>query len=104
MRLLVGSLLLLEELGEELLIGDMSILGSSPSILLSFGIQCLSSESLLGDESLDLWRLVESLLDLLLRVLLLDLLLNLSGDNVLSDIVFLSKDESSSDLLGSLGS
>ena len=91
--LLVGSLLLLEVLGEELLVSDVSLLGGLPGVNLALLEESLSSDSLLGDESLDLRGLVEGLVALL----------DLSADNELGDIVDLSKSISLSDLTGSLG-
>jgi hypothetical protein len=52
---LLGSLLLLEVLREELLVGDVSLLTSLPSVLLDLLIDRLSSDSLFGNESLDVW-------------------------------------------------
>merc|ERR1719240_131634 len=103
MRLLVSSLLLLEEFRKQLLVCNMSLLGGSPLVLLRLGIQFLSSKSLLCDQSLNLWRFVESFFDLGgIIALLLHLLLNGSGNNVLSDIILLSEGECSSDVIGSL--
>jgi hypothetical protein len=76
----VLSLLLLDVLGENLV-----VLGSVFSLLLeafdlaSLG-ENLSSESLLGNESLDLGRLVEGLITLL----------DFTSNNVLSNVVCLS--------------
>ena len=95
MGLLGGSLLLLQVLGEELLVGDGGLLGFNPSLLLDSLVHNLSSDSLLGDESLDAWRLVEGLVTSL----------DLSSNNVLSDIILsLSENESLSDVVGSLWS
>lgn len=91
------GLLLLQELREELLISNMSLLGSLPVGLLLVLVLNLSSDSLLGNESLDLWGLVEGLV----RSLLLG---ELSSNNVLGNIVLLSKGEGSSDGVGSLWS
>jgi hypothetical protein len=97
---LIGGLLLLEVLGEELLISDMSLLRLEPSVLLGSLHDGLSSDSLLSDESLDLWGLVEDLI-----VLTLNLDGDGSSDNVLGDIILsLSEDESFSDVLSSLWS
>ena len=97
---LIGGLLLLKVLGEELLISDMSLLRLEPSVLLGSLVDSLSSDSLLGDESLDLWGLVENLI-----VFALNLHGDGSSDNVLGDIILsLSEDESLSDVLGSLWS
>lgn len=91
--LLVGSLLLLEVLGEELLVSDVSLLGGLPGVNLALLEESLSSDSLLGDESLDLGGLVESLVTLL----------DLSADDELGNIVDLSQSIGLSDLTGSLG-
>lgn len=91
---LLGSLLLLEVLGEELLVSNVGLLSSLPLVDLDSLVDDLSSDSLLGDESLDLWCLVEGLVSSL----------DLSSDNVLGDIVLLSKSESSSDVVSSLWS
>ena len=92
---LLGSLLLLEVLGEELLVSDMSLLTSLPSVLLDLLVDSLSSNSLLGDESLNLWGLVESLVSV-------D---EFSLDNVLSNIIdLLSEGERLDDVVGSLWS
>jgi len=101
-----GSLLLLEELGEELLIGNMGVLGGGPSVLLQFLVELLSSESLLGNKSLDLWSSVENsiFLSFFLTLLLGDLLLNLSHNDVLSNIILLSKSKSCSNVANSLWS
>lgn len=90
----VLSLLLLDVLGE-----DLFVLGSVFSLLLeafnsgSLG-ELLSSESLLGNESLDLGRLVEGLVTLL----------DFTSNNVLSNVVSLSESEGLSNGAGSLGS
>jgi len=96
LSLLLG-LLLLQELGEELLVGNMGLLGCLPVGLLGVLVLNLSSDSLLGDESLNLWGLVEGLV----RSLLLG---ELSSNNVLGDIVLLSKSEGGSEGVGSLWS
>lgn len=88
------SLLLLQELGEELLVGNVSLLAGLPVILLLLLVLNLSSDSLLSDESLDLWGFVESLITRL----------DFSSNNILGDIVLLSKSEGSSDGVGSLWS
>lgn len=78
----------------------MSLLRLEPSVLLDSLVDSLSSKSLLGDESLDLWSLVEDLI-----ILALNLLGDGSSDDVLSNIILsLSEDESLSDVLGSLWS
>jgi len=93
--LLGGSLLLLEVLREELLISDMSLLGFHGVLLLGLLHDDLSSDFLLGNKSLDLWGLEESLVSSGKS----------SSDNVLSHIILsLSEDESLSDVTGSLWS
>lgn len=72
----------------------MSFLGGLPVVLLGSLVDGLSSDSLLGDESLDLWALVEGLVSL-------D---NSSSDNVLGNVVLLSESEGSSNVVGSLWS
>lgn len=90
----VLSLLLLDVLGENLV-----VLGSVFSLLLeAFNLaslgENLSSESLLSNESLDLGRLEEGLVTLL----------DFTSNNVLSNVVLLSKSEDLSDGGSSLGS
>lgn len=92
--LLVSSLLLLEVLGEELLVGDSVLLTGLPVLNLGFLVDGLSSESLLGDESLDLGGLEESLVALL----------DFSSDNVLSHVILLLEHECFSNVVSSLGS
>jgi len=99
---LVGSFLILKELGEELFVSNMSILGGGPVVLLSLGVELLSSESLLSNKSLDLWSSIENFFDLFFSNF--DLLLNLSHDNILSDIVLFSKSKSGSNVTSSLRS
>lgn len=89
----VGSLLLLDVLGEDLVVLSSLLLGLLESVDLLSLDQLLSSESLLSDESLDLWWFVESLVSLL----------DFSSHNVLSNIVLLSEVEDLSDIVGSLG-
>jgi hypothetical protein len=73
----------------------MSILGFVPSVLEVSLEDGLSSDLLLGDESLDLWGFVESLVSLL----------DFSSDDVLGKVILsLSENESLSDVLGSLWS
>lgn len=91
---LLGSLLLLKILGEELLVSDVLLLALLPSLSLLSLVEDLSSDSLLGDESLDLGGLVEGLVSSL----------ELSSHDVLSDIVLLSQHEGLSDPVGSLWS
>lgn len=88
-----SSLLLLDVLGEDLFVLGLVILGLLVSgELVSLG-KGLSSESLLGDESLDLGGFVESLVTLL----------DFSSHDVLSNIILLSQGEGLSDGRGSLG-
>lgn len=61
---------------------------------LDYSVDSLSSESLVGDESLDLRGLNSGLLAFLL---------DLSSDNVKSDVVILLQVEELSDVVGSLG-
>ena len=90
-----GGLLLLQVFGEEFLVGDVSLLGLDPLLLLDSLVDELSSDSLLGDESLDGWSLEESLVSLL----------DLSSDDVLSNIILsLSENESLSNVSSSLWS
>jgi len=91
---LVSSLLLLEELREELLIGTSGLSGSLPGGDLARLVKSLASVSLLSDESLNLGRLVVGLLTRL----------HFSPDNILGDIVLLTEGESLSNLTNSLGS
>lgn len=76
LRLLVSSLLFLKEFREKFFIGNVSILGFGPVVLLSLGIELLSSKSLLSNESLDPCRFIENFFDFLLSDF--DLLLDLS--------------------------
>jgi len=89
----VSSFSLLDVLWEDLVVLGSLLLGSLESVDLLSLDELLSSESLLGDESLDLWWLVESLVSLL----------DFSSDNVLSNIVLLSEGEDLSNVVGSLG-
>jgi hypothetical protein len=70
----------------------MSLLVLLPVINLGFLGDDLSSESLLGNESLDLWSLVESLVSLL----------DFSSNNILGNIILLSESESLSNVSNSL--
>lgn len=87
------SLSLLDVLGEDLVVLCLVVLGLLESLGLVSLLEGLSSESLLGDESLDLGGLVESLVALL----------DFSSDYVLSHIVLLSEGEGLSNGGGSLG-
>ena len=91
---LLGGLLLLEVLGEELLVGDVGLLGLLPVLSLVSLVDDLSSDSLLGDQSLHLGRLVEGLVSLL----------DLSSHDVLGHIILGSEGEGLSDGRSSLGS
>lgn len=90
----MSSLLLLEVLGEELLVVDVSLSAGLVVLNLVSLVDSLSSESLLSDKSLDLGGLEEGLVALL----------DFSPDNVLPDVVFLLEEESFSNVVGSLGS
>jgi len=90
----VHSLSLLDVLGEDFVVLGLELLRLLEAVDLCALEECLSSESLLGDESLDLGGLVESLVTLL----------DFSSHNVLSHVVGLSKSEHLSDVAGSLGS
>jgi hypothetical protein len=70
----------------------MSLLVLLPVINLGFLGDGLSSESLFGNESLDLWSLVEGLVSLL----------DFSSNNVLGNIILLSESESLSNVSNSL--
>jgi len=89
----VSCLSLLDVLGKDLVVLGSELLRLLEPVNLSSLEKSLSSESLLGDESLDLRRLVESLVTLL----------DLSPNNVLSHVVGLSKSEDLSDVASSLG-
>ncbi len=73
----------------------MSFLVGFPGVDSGVLVDDLSSNSLLGDKSLHIWGFVESLTIGLLIV---------SSDNVLGDVIGLSKDESFSNVSGSLWS
>ncbi len=91
---MVSGLSLLDVLREDFVILSSEFLGLLEAVNLSSLEECLSSNSLLGDESLDLGGFVESLVTLL----------DLSSNNVLSHVVGLSESEDLSDVGGSLGS
>jgi hypothetical protein len=91
----LGGFLFLKIFREEFLISDVSLFVGFPGVNSVSSVENLSSNSLLGDESLNIWGFVESLSILLS---------NLSSDNVLSDIIGLSKDKSFSNVSGSLWS
>jgi len=94
MLLLILGLLFLEELREEFLISLGSLSGSLPGRDLTSLVERFSSESLLGDNSLDLGGLVVGLITLG----------NFSLNNILAYIILLSKGEGLLDLANSLGS
>ena len=83
----------LDVLGEDLVVLGFEILGLLVVGKLGLLEESLSSESLLGDESLNLGGLVESLVALL----------DLTANDVLSDVVLLAEGEYLSDVGGSLG-
>ncbi len=88
-----GGLSFLDVLGEDLVVLGSELLGFLEALKLGLLIKLLSSESLLGDESLDLGALVESLVALL----------DFTADNILSDIVLFAESEDLSDVGSSLG-
>ena len=88
-----SDLSLLDVLGEDLIVIGSELLGLLESLDLGLLGELLSSESLLGHESLDLGALVESLVTLL----------DLAADNILSDIILLAESEHLADVAGSLG-
>ena len=91
----VGNCLsFLDVLGEDLVVIGSELLGLLEALNLSLLGELLSSESLLGDESLDLGALVEGLVALL----------DFAADNVLSHVVVLAESEHLADVAGSLGS
>ena len=89
----MGGFLLLDVLGEDLVVLCLVILGLLKLLNLCSLDELLSSDSLLSDESLNLGGFVESLISLF----------DFSSNNVLSDIVLLSESEDLSDVVGSLG-
>ena len=88
-----SSLSLLDVLGENLVVIGSKLLGLLEALDLSLLGELLSSKSLLGNESLDLRALVESLVTLL----------DLTAHNVLSHVVLLAESEHLADVAGSLG-
>jgi hypothetical protein len=90
----VGSLLLLEVLGEQLLVSLGGLLAGLPVVDLGLLVDALSAESLLSDEALDLGGLEEGLVALL----------DLAPDDVLGHVVLLLEHEHFADVVGSLGS
>ena len=89
-----SNLPFLDVLGEDLVVIGSELLGLLEALNLGLLSELLSSESLLGDESLDLGALVEGLV----------LLLDFAADNVLSHVVVLAESEHLADVAGSLGS
>ena len=87
------ALSFLDVLGENLLVLSSELLGLLVAVELFSLEEGLSSESLLGDESLDVGGLVESLVTLL----------DLTAHNVLSHVVLLTEGEDLSDVASSLG-
>lgn len=88
-----SNLPFLDVLGEDLVVIGSELLGLLEALNLGLLSELLSSESLLGDESLDLGALVEGLV----------LLLDFAADNVLSHVVVLAESEHLADVAGSLG-
>ena len=93
----LGSFLLLEIFGEEFLVGDVSLLVGFPSINSGVLVDDLSSNSLFGDESLDVGGFVENFT-------ITGSGFSWSSNNVLSDIIGLSENESFSNVSSSLWS
>ena len=87
------SLPFLDVLGEDFIVVGSKFLGLLEALNLALLCKSLSSESLLGNESLDLGALVESLV----------FLLDLATNNILSHIVLLSEGEDLADVACSLG-
>jgi len=83
----------LDVLGEDLVVIGSELLGLLEALNLGLLSELLSSESLLGYESLDLGALVEGLVALL----------DFAADNVLSHVVVLAESEHLADVAGSLG-
>ena len=82
--------LLLDVLGEEGLVLLLALLGGLEAVLGVLLDGALSAESLLGDEALDLWRLVEGLvlaLDLSLHDVLADVVLLLVESELLDNVI-----------------
>lgn len=91
---MVHGLSLLDVLGKNLVVLGLEFLGLLEAVDLCALDELLSSQPLLGDESLDVGGLVESLVTLL----------DFSSHNVLSHVVGLPESEHLSDVAGSLGS
>ena len=88
-----SGLSLLDVLGEDLIVVGSELLGLLEALNLGLLGELLSSESLLGNESLNLGALVEGLV----------LLLDLATHNVLSHVVLLAESEDLTDVGSSLG-
>ena len=93
----LGSFLLLEVLGEEFLVRDVGLFVGFPGVDSGVLGDDLSSNSLLGDESLDVGGFVENFT-------IGSSGLSWSSDNVLSNIIGLSNNESFSNVSSSLWS
>lgn len=93
----LGSFLLLEIFGEEFLVSDVSFLVGFPGVDSGVLVDDLSSNSLFGDESLDRGGFVENFT-------VTGSGFSWSSDNVLSNIIGLSENESFSDVSSSLWS
>jgi len=93
----LGSFLLLEVLGEEFLVRDVGLFVGFPGVDSSVLGDDLSSNSLLGDESLDVGGFVENFT-------IGSSGLSWSSDNVFSNIIGLSENESFSNVSSSLWS
>ena len=89
-----GGLSLLDDLGEDLVVICSELLGLLEALNLCSLNELLSSKSLLGNESLDLGALIESLVTLL----------NFAANNVLSHVILFAESEDLADVAGSLGS
>ncbi len=89
-----GGLSLLDDLREDLVVIGSELLGLLEALNLCSLNELLSSKSLLGNESLNLGALVESLVTLL----------DLAANNVLSHVVLLAESEDLADIASSLGS
>jgi len=97
---LFGSFLFLKIFGEEFFISNVSLLILLPGINSRSLVENLSSNSLLSDKSLDLWCFIESLFGSVLAFLSVVF----SSDNVLSNIILFSENESGSNVRCSLWS
>lgn len=91
---LVRSLLLLEVLGQKLLVSHVGFLGSLPLGNLALLVVSLAADSLVSDQALDARSFVESLVSLL----------DLAADDVLGAVILLTEGEGLLDLANSLRS